>query len=128
MRTSQLGPVLASLLFACIPGEKARDYGDPTSLSTPTLEGGITAWMVAPELTEELTTATPELVIGAYALDDAQADEEPTAKPMIVQLGRVERTASGADYVENLRPAVAEGAPGPEQRFRFQMPLTHGQN
>jgi hypothetical protein len=128
MRSLAYGLALSCLVCACIPSEKARDYGDPTSLSTPTLESGITAWVEAPLLTEELDSATPEIVIGAYSYDHAEAGEEPVARPMLVELGRVERSDTGADYVEDLRPAVAEGEPGPDQRFHFQMPLTHGLN
>ena len=128
MRVLAYGVLLSCLLCACIPSEKARDYGDPTSLSTPTLESGITAWLEAPLLKDRLDTATPEIVIGAYSLEDAAEGEEPLARPMLVQVGRVERSESGTDYVEDLRPAVADGEPGPGQRFRLQMPLTHGQN
>jgi hypothetical protein len=116
---------LALALAACTPQEAARDYGDPTALSTPTDEGGITAWVASPALTDELGSATPEIVLGAYALDE-EAGGKP--KPLLVQLGRVEKDDTGYDQVEDLRPAEVEGEPGPEQRFRFTMPLLHGQN
>jgi hypothetical protein len=114
-------------VLGCTPSEPARDYGDPTALSTPTEESGITAWIDAPALTDELGSATPEIVVGAYAYG-APKDGEPEPLPLLVQLGRVEKSASGTDQVEDLRPAEAEGEPGPEQRFRFAMPLVHGQN
>jgi hypothetical protein len=110
-------------LCACAAESKPKDYGDPTALSTPTVESSITAWVESPLLREKLATATPDIVIGAYSLDDEKKPEQ-----LLVSLGRVEKDGSGYDQVEDLLPAVAEGEPGPKQRFRFPMPLVHGQN
>ena len=110
-----------TILFACVPEKGAVDYGDPTSLATLTEDDGIIAWVVSPGLGDELQSATPEIVIGAYT-----KDEPP--KPLSVQIGRLEKDASGVDRAVDLRPAMSEGEPGAAQRFKLAVPLTHGSN
>lgn len=108
-------------LSACSQNLEIRDYGDPTSLSEETEESGLVAWVLEPRLGTTLETATPEFVIGAYT------QAAPYA-PLRVLVGRLEKDATGTDQAVDLRPASAEGEPGPKQRFKLAVPLTHGEN
>lgn len=109
------------VLLGCGSNESEGDYGDPTLLSTPTTDDDIVAWLVSPALVGGLETATPELVIAAYT-------ETKSPLPLNVQIGRLEKDASGLDQTLDLRPARADGAPGREQRFKLEVPLVHGAN
>lgn len=112
---------MAVHMAGCASEFSTRDYGDPTSLSTPTEEGGLYAWVEHPRLSESFEGATPEFVIAAYS-------EEVPHVPLRVLIGRLEKDVTGVDQALDMRPAVPEGEPGPNQRFKLNVPLTHGTN
>ncbi|MFT3928124.1 MAG: hypothetical protein QM778_36685 [Myxococcales bacterium] len=116
-----LGAYLVSGVQGCASEFTPRDYGDPTSLSTPTEEGGLYAWVEHPKLSETFEGAVPEFVVAAYS------EAEPRL-PLRVFIGRLEKDATGVDQAVDMRPAASEGEPGPDQRFRLKVPLTHGTN
>ncbi len=99
----------------------SRDYGDPTSLSVETEESGLYAWVLEPRVTDKLETAAPEFVIGAYS-------KQTPHVPLRVLVGRLEKDANGIDQAVDMQLASTEGEPGPNQRFKLQVPLTHGEN
>ncbi len=112
---------LALTAHGCASEFTPRDYGDPTSLSTPTEEAGLYAWVEHPRPAESFDGATPEFVIAAYT-------EEDPHLPLRVLIGRLEKDQNGVDQARDMRPARAEGMPGPDQRFKLAVPLTHGTN
>lgn len=108
-------------LSACGDELTPRDYGDPTSLATPSEQSGIVAWIVSPRVDAILPNATPEVIVAAHT------KEEPY-QPLRVLIGRLEKDEHGVDRVVEMRPASPEGEPGPEQRFKVEVPLLHGLN
>src|SRR4051812_6761029 len=98
-------------LGACVDKAAPLDYGDPTSLHSPTSEGGITAYLVSPGVLDVFSVPDAQLVIAAFA------DQPGTELDVRV-----------TDPDGNVRSAVASGAPGPDQRFSVPVPLLHGKN
>src|SRR3954469_3820278 len=109
--TARFALLLAALASGCIERAAPLDYGDPTSLSTPTSEGGIHAYLVSPGVLDTFQTPEIELVVAAWA--------EGEALPLEVRV---------FDPDDNEHVAVAQGPAGPEQRFRATVSLLHGKN
>jgi hypothetical protein len=110
---------LALALAACVHTEPAKDYGDPTSLSLPSVSAGITAWVESPSSSDSDDSAAPEIVLGAYT-------EEQT--PLEVSFAKLEADEDGRLAPLGLQPAQVSGTPGRDQRFKAQVGLTHGDN
>src|SRR5688572_27402469 len=96
--------MVCAALSGCVAEAPTEHYADPTSLATPTESDGIVAWIVSPALTKQLANATPEIVLGAYTKGEA--------KPLELQIGRLEKGESGDDEIVHLRPAARSGDPG----------------
>lgn len=113
------GLVLVSALGGCVTYERPTDYGDPTSLATPTEADGIIAWIAKPSLSGVLDNPAPTIVIGAYVEGDQVLLE--------VSVSRLSRDADGNELSSGTRRATREGE-GEEQRFSAQVGLLHGDN
>lgn len=112
--------VVLGLVAACGEGS-AKDYGDPTALSLPTDSGGISAWVVSPERPRDLKSAELSLELGAYVTS------APTTQ-LEVSITRLEADASGTLGTSSVQRAEPSGEPGPSQRFKATLGLTHGDN
>ncbi|HEX6241361.1 MAG TPA: hypothetical protein VFZ61_10725 [Polyangiales bacterium] len=110
---------LALTLVACVHSEPAKDYGDPTSLSLPSESAGITAWVESPASGRDVESAAPEVVLAAYTKD---------ATPLEVSFAKLELDEDGRQTSLGAQPAEATGSPGPSQRFKARVGLTHGDN
>lgn len=88
------------------------DYGDPTSLNTPTSQSGIVAWVVSPRAGQALSSSQNEIVVAAYT--------EGTAEPLSVSIS----VAGDPSYAT----AKTGPADGPDQRFTAPISLLHGIN
>lgn len=110
-RARVLGPSLALFsLTGCIDPAPKIDYGDPTSLDEVTVQGGIYAQFVAPTDRE---SHEPRAALTLRAWVDG---ETPTL------------VVDGRNGEGTWQRASAEGPPGPDQRFRFEVDLLHGDN
>ena len=96
---------------ACLRPSEERDYGDPTERNVATEEGGIVAWVVSPTAATNISSASVEFEIAAYAKAGGDA--------LTVRVG-----TGDAGKVD----AAASGKPGPDARFRATVPLVHGAN
>ena len=109
--TARFALLLAALASGCLDRAAPLDYGDPTSLSTPTSEGGIRAYLVSPGVLDTFHSPEVELVVAAWTEGDAL--------PLEVHV---------SDPDDNEHAASAQGPVGPEQRFRATVSLLHGKN
>ena len=110
-------------LAACVESERARDYGDPTSLTLPTESAGVVAWIEQPSTPREVESAYAEIVVGAYV-----RDERARQSPLDVTVSKLEADASGRLSEVGVQRAAPTGGAGPAQRFRVRLALLHGDN
>lgn len=106
-------------LFACVESAPAVDYGDPTSLALPTVSGGITAFVESPSSATHVESASPEISVAAYTEDAAALD---------VSFAKLEANERGDLSAVGVQSGQASGEPGPNQRFKAVVALTHGDN
>jgi hypothetical protein len=111
---------LALSAAACSDPEPGRSYGDPTSLDVPSDASGIRAWVLSPATPLGLTDPYPEIVLGAYTLEGA--------RPLTVELSKLERNDAGESVPFGTVQAVPSGSPGESQRFSARLALHHGEN
>lgn len=102
--------VLALAGAACVEQAPARDYGDPTSRESTSVEAGIHASLVSPVVLQTFEEPRVDFVVSAWT------DE---GLPLEVRI---------FDPSGNPHLTVAEGEPGPDQRFRARLSLLHGHN
>src|SRR3954471_21963609 len=69
--TVRFALLCAALTSGCVERAAPLDYGDPTSLSTPTSEAGIRAYLVSPGVLDTFHTPKVELVVAAWTDGDA---------------------------------------------------------
>lgn len=102
---------LCVLAVACVEQKPPVDYGDSTSLNTPTTTNGITAYIVTPRITDVLETSQLQLVVAAWT------DPEPQPLRVTASFGNGSSTLLAAQSVD-----------GPDQRYATSLSLLHGLN
>ena len=94
----------------CVPSDPPTRYGDPTNLGVATTQSGITVQVFSPTPGETLPEPTASVELAAYTSDSAPLEVTVT-------------TSEGYVFT-----ATASGAAGPDQRFRVDVPVLHGDN
>jgi hypothetical protein len=95
----------------CVDHVAPVDYGDPTSYHSPTTAFGITAYVVAPRVTDKLDASQVDLVMAAWAPGDT--------RPL--------RVTVSVDQGPSVLAAAQPGG-GAEPRYTSRLALLHGDN